>query len=138
MIYMSKTATTTTKPNVTAEEKAAAKAEKDAAKLDASAANADGAEKASKSKKDSDVIYYVVYVNTYIDDEQILPRGIYKTNQSFDRLDNSKPMYVRKFVGEIPDKVVHEIATTLKISITDVKGNYRKTEDILAEVATDL
>lgn len=133
---MGKTATKTSRPALTPEQKAALKAKREAEKAAESAAGA-GSE-GGKGTKKVDANYYVVYVDTYIDDSQILQRGIYRTNESFERLDNSKPQYVRKFVGSIPDKVVHELAETLRVSITTSNGNYRKADEILEELVQSL
>jgi len=81
-------------------------------------------------------LYYVVYVDSYIDNETILPRGVYKASRRIERLDNSQPRFVRSFNGMIPDKIVHEIADTLRVKILDEDNNYRETEDILSEIVT--
>jgi len=92
----------------------------------------------SNKEKNKNSHFYVVYVDTYIDDFEILPRGVYKTNEKIDRLENSSPQYVAKFKKRIPENILHDIAKTLKISITDSKGDYRKGEEILEEVAQEL
>jgi len=101
-------------------------------RANANASDNAGSESAEKA------IFYVVYVDTYVSDDQILPRGIYKTDTPVERLDNSRPQYVKKFEGEISDKVLHEIAETLRVSVTDVKGNYRKSSEILAEIVKEI
>lgn len=78
--------------------------------------------------------YYVVYVDTYLNDSEILVRGVYESSKKIERLEASRPQYVRSFEDSIPENIVHEVAKTLKISITDVKGNYRKVDEILAEL----
>lgn len=83
-------------------------------------------------------IYYIVYVDTYVSDGEILARGVYKTNKAIARLDQSKGRYVKKFEGSIPDKTVHEIAEQLKVSLTDADGNYRKSSELLSEITTEL
>lgn len=87
---------------------------------------------ASGAEKNS--LYYVVYVDTYVNDTEILPRGVYVAKNPIKRLDASQAKYVRKFTGTIPDKIVHEIAETLKVSLADNSGNYRPTQDILDEI----
>jgi len=97
---------------------------------------------ASADVKEGDVklkgIFYVVYVDTYISDEEILPRGVYKVEAEIERLENSKPQYVRKFEGAIPQKIIHEVAETLKVSVTDKDGNFRDSAEILAEIVKEI
>jgi len=81
-------------------------------------------------------IYYVVYVDTYVSDSEILARGLYVADKGIARLDASSPKYVRKFIGSVPDKIVHEIADQLKVSVMDEEGNYRNSGEILDELVS--
>lgn len=88
----------------------------------------------SAVKTGDGVIFYVLYADSYVSDERILPRGVYQTSEVIERLENSSSNYVKKFEGEIPDAVLHEIAETLKVSKSDANGRYRPSEEILAEI----
>lgn len=83
-------------------------------------------------------IYYIVYVDTYVTDTDILAKGVYVTDEAIERLDASSSTFVRKFEGAIPDKIVHEIAGALKISLEDADGNYRATDEILDEIVLEI
>lgn len=83
-------------------------------------------------------IFYIVYTDSYVSDTEILPRGVYHTETPIERLDASAAKYVRRFEESIPDKIVHEIAATLKISVEDSAGNYRDTAEILEEMVQEL
>jgi predicted glycosyltransferase len=83
-------------------------------------------------------IFYIVYVDSYVSDDEILPKGVYRSSKTVERLDRSEARYVRRFEGAIPAKLIHEIAETLKVSVSDDNGEYRKSEDILEELVNDL
>ena len=83
-------------------------------------------------------IYYVVYVDTYVSDTEILSRGVYVTTKAIKRLDISQKQYVRKFEGKIPDKIVQEIAETLKIELFDEDGDNRDSKELLDEMVAKI
>lgn len=89
----------------------------------------------SETKKS---IYYVVYVPTYVNDIEILARGVYRTTSRIERLDESSPKYVRSFVEVVPDKIVHELAETLRVNLTDKSGNYRPSSELLETIVKDI
>ena len=94
--------------------------------------------KGEKGAKAKGEIFYIVYVDTYVTDEKILPRGVYQTESPIERLDASRPKFVRKFEGKIPDNILHEVAETLKIKVTEKSGDYRDSKEILAEMVTSI
>ena len=83
---------------------------------------------------------YFVYVDSYINDEDILTRGVYRCSKKIDRLEISKPRFVETFdENDVPEDKVHEIAKTLKVSVKTKDGKaFRKKEDILEELVEDL
>ena len=94
--------------------------------------------KPTTSKKGNRI--YFVYVDSYVNDEDILPRGVYRCSKKIERLEISKPRYVESFnEGEVPEDKIHEIAKTLKVSVKTEDGKaFRKKEDILEELVEDL
>lgn len=91
-------------------------------------------EKTEKGKS----IFYVVFIDTFISDSQILPKGVYRTKTAIERLDNSSPIYVKRFEGKIPDQVLHEVAKTLKLNVLKANGDYKNSEEILEALVENI
>ena len=83
---------------------------------------------------------YFVYVDSYVSDEDILPRGVYRCSKKIERLEISKARFVESFdEGDVPEDKIHEIAKVLKVSVKTEDGKeFRKKEDILEELVEDL
>lgn len=95
-------------------------------------------EPTATNKKGSRI--YFVYVDSYVNDEDILTRGVYRCSKKIERLEISKPRYVESFNEEdVPVDKIHEIAKVLKVSVKTEDGKkFREKEDILEELVEDL
>ncbi len=82
--------------------------------------------------------FYVLYVDCYIDDNTILPRGVYRTKKKIERLDTQRDIHCAKFEGKIPQSVLHKLAEALKITLLDSEGDYREDKEILEEIVQEL
>jgi len=90
------------------------------------------------AKNASKAFFYVLYVDCYIDDSTILPRGVYRTKKKIERLDVQRDIHCAKFEGKIPQSVLHKLAETLKVTLLDSDGDYRDDKDILEEIVQEL
>ena len=101
--------------------------------------NQEAKEKEAKAKEAKVSKIYFVYVDSYVNEKDILPKGVYRCNKEIERLEISKPRYVESYnEGDVPEDKIHEIAKVLKVSVKDKDGKFLKKEDILEELVEDL
>ena len=82
--------------------------------------------------------FYVVYVDAYRNDTEIVPRGIYKTKAKIERFEKMADKNVQSFEGKIPTPVLHKLADELKITVSDEDGEFRDSKEILEEMVQEL
>ena len=98
-------------------------------------AEKEGGDGGGGSKK---TFFYVVYVDAYKNDTEVVPRGIYRTSKKIERFENMSDRFVQSFEGKIGDKVLHKLAEELRISVENEDGDYRDSKDILEEMVQEL
>lgn len=74
--------------------------------------------------------FYWIKDRSYISDTEILDAGLYHTNEKIARLHGQPAAYVEAFEGEVPDKVVYEIAKAMKVHTENFVNGKREIVDI--------
>lgn len=87
--------------------------------------------------KKAEGFYYILKVKSYIDEDTILPSGLYFSERKFERLFKSPERYVECYEGEIPAPRVYKLAEQYKVSVMDGKKE-RTVEELLNEIVTDI